>query len=122
MLTLSLPWPPRALSPNTRHGHWSSLARAKKSFRQACAFTARSQGATRIEAPEAAVSLVFVPPDRRARDLDNLIAAMKAGLDGLADVISIDDSRWTLTAVMARGEIGGLVRVEVSPCPAANVA
>ncbi|MFO1268569.1 MAG: hypothetical protein U1F25_13740 [Rubrivivax sp.] len=97
---------------------------AKKSFRQACALTARSQGARRIDAAELAISLVFVPPDRRARDLDNLIAAMKAGLDGLADVLGVDDSRWrhAKPPTIARGEIGGLVRVEVSPWQATNAA
>lgn len=115
-LTLTLPWPLAALSPNTRHSHWSQLARAKARYRAACAMTASSQGARPIKATELAVSLVFVPPDRRARDLDNLIASMKSGLDGLADVLCIDDSRWTLTARKACGdEIGGFVRVEVSP-------
>lgn len=118
MLTLTLPWPPRALSPNIRHAHWSVLARAKRLYRTACALTARQQGASQLTAPEAAISLTFVPPDRRHRDLDNCIASMKAGLDGLADAIGIDDSRWTLTAVIDPSQIGGFVRVEVSPWPA----
>lgn len=118
MLALTLPWPPRELSPNARHAHWSALARAKLQYRAACAVTARSQGAARIVAPELAVSLTFVPPDRRSRDLDNCISSMKAGLDGLADVLGVDDNRWTLTAVMDSDQIGGFVRVEVSPWPA----
>lgn len=117
MLTLTLPWPPRALNPNTRHAHWSKLATAKRRYRAACAIAARSQGVGATQAKEIAVSLVFVPPDRRARDLDNLIASMKAGLDGLADVLELDDSRWTLTARKA-DEVGGVVRVEVSQWPA----
>lgn len=116
MLTLTMPWPPRALSPNARHAHWATLARAKRAYRGACAWAARQQGAARIDAPALAVSMTFVPPDRRARDLDNCIAAMKAGIDGLADVLGIDDSRWTLTAVMGEAQSGGFVRVEVSPC------
>jgi crossover junction endodeoxyribonuclease RusA len=65
-----------------------------------------------------AVHLHFVPPDRRRRDLDNLIASMKAGLDGLADALGVDDSRWKLSAEApaAGGEVGGFVRVEVTPC------
>lgn len=114
MLTLTLPWPSSALSPNKRHAHWSVLARAKRNYRTACAYHARLQGAKRIEAPALAVSLTFVPPDRRARDLDNCIAAMKSGLDGLADVFGVDDSRWTLTATMGTPP-GGFVRVEVTP-------
>ena len=117
LLTLTLPWPPRDLNPNARHAHWALLARAKKRYRAACALTARSQGAGRVEAPELAVSMTFVPPDRRARDLDNCIGSMKAGLDGLADVLGVDDSRWALTATLDSGQIGGFVRVEVSPWP-----
>lgn len=115
VLKLTLPWPPSALSPNTRHAHWSQLSKAKGRYRAACYLTAKQQGAQRIEAPELAVSMTFVPPDRRARDLDNLIASMKSGLDGLSDALGVDDSRWTLTAVMARGSVGGMVRIEVSP-------
>lgn len=117
-MNLLLPWPPSALSPNARPTHWASLARAKKSYRHACAWTARSQGASLLLANRLAVHLRFVPPDRRGRDLDNCIASMKAGLDGLADVIGVDDSRWTLTAELAGGAIGGFVKVEVTTCPA----
>lgn len=42
------------------------------------------------------LSLTFYPPTRRSYDLDNLLARCKAGLDGLADVVGVDDSRWTL--------------------------
>ena len=110
-LILTLPWPPADLSPNAR-GHWSKLARAKKAYRAACAWTAKEQGARKVEADALAVRITFVPPDRRARDTDNMLASIKAGLDGLADVLGVDDSRWTLTIARA-DEVGGMVRVEV---------
>jgi crossover junction endodeoxyribonuclease RusA len=117
MLTLTLPWPPRELSPNTRHAHWSIMARAKRRYRSACALLARSQGASKLDVPELAVSMIFVPPDRRRRDLDNCISSMKAGLDGLADVLGVDDNRWTMTAVMDHSRVGGFVSVEVAAWP-----
>lgn len=41
------------------------------------------------------VELVFrPPPDHRERDRDNLLASMKAGLDGVASALQIDDSRF----------------------------
>ena len=46
---LILPWPPKELSPNFR-AHWAKLARAKKAYRAACAWTAKEQGAQHIEA------------------------------------------------------------------------
>lgn len=107
-----LPWPPATLSPNARQ-HWSALARAKKAYRQACADQALVQGIRRIDPAKLHVSLVFVPPNRRAHDLDNLLARMKSGLDGLADVLGVDDKHWSLS-ISKVDEIGGMVRVEVS--------
>lgn len=107
-----LPWPPATLSPNARQ-HWSALARAKKAYRRECAAQAQLQGLRRIEPAKLHVSLVFVPPNRRAHDLDNLLARMKSGLDGLADVLGVDDKHWSLSIAKA-DEIGGMVRVEVA--------
>ena len=92
-----------------------ALRAALSGFRAACAWTARSQGAARLAGPPEAlaVHLRFVPPDRRRRDLDNCIAAMKSGLDGLADVLGVDDNRWTLSAELLVGQVGGMVKVEV---------
>jgi len=114
MLTLTLPWPPSALNPNQRQ-HWRQHARHKARFRAACALQARAQGVGSLKAEKLAVRLSFVPPDRRRRDLDNLIAAMKSGLDGLADVLGVDDSHWRLQAELA-DVVGGMVKVEVTTC------
>jgi crossover junction endodeoxyribonuclease RusA len=54
-----------------------------------------------------------VPPDRRHRDLDNLLASIKAGLDGLADVWKVDDSKWSLQ-ITKSGEVGGWVEVQLT--------
>ena len=110
-LIFTLPWPPADLSPNSR-GHWSKLARAKKAYRAACAWIAKEQGAKRIEAERLHLTITFVPPNRRAHDLDNCLARLKSGLDGLADVLGVDDKAWTLTISKA-DEVGGMVRVEV---------
>lgn len=113
-MALVMPWPAmRELSPNWR-GHWAGKARAKKRLRAAWAAAALEQGARKIDAAALTVRLVFVPPDLRARDLDNLLASCKAGLDGLADVLGVDDSKWSL-AISRAEEKGGFVRVEVQP-------
>jgi crossover junction endodeoxyribonuclease RusA len=117
MIAITLPWPPSALSPNTRQ-HWSKLAKAKKSYREACAWTAKEQGAGRIDAAKLHVSLVFVPPNRRAFDLDNLLSRMKSGLDGLCDVLGVDDKHWSLTISKA-DQIGGMVKVRITAGPKA---
>ena len=90
---ICLPWPPKELSPNAR-GHWSKKAKAAKSYRHACRIITFASG---IKAPEGKVLLVleFVPPDRRERDDDNLVACFKAGRDGIADALGINDNRFT---------------------------
>lgn len=90
-----------------------ALARAKKAYREACAWTAKEQGLKRMDAQRLHLTLTFVPPNRRAHDLDNCLASLKAGLDGLADVLGVDDKYWSLTLHKA-DTIGGFVRVEVA--------
>lgn len=111
MSPLILPWPPSALSPNARL-HWTALAKAKKIYREECAWQAISQGWKRIDATKLHVTLVFVPPSRRAFDLDNCLARMKSGLDGLADVLGVDDKHWSFSISKA-DDVGGMVRVSV---------
>ncbi|MEG2582694.1 endonuclease [Comamonas sp.] len=111
VLNITLPWPPKELSPNARL-HWSKLARAKKAYRQVRAVQAKVQGAKRIQADKLHLSLTFYPPTRRAFDLDNALARMKSGLDGLADVLGVDDRHWSLSIARA-DEVGGMVKVEV---------
>ena len=83
-MRLVMPWPPAGLSPNARP-HWAALAKLKSQYRHACAMTALSQGARPVPAgTRLHLTLVFVPPTRHTHDLDNALARMKSGLDGLA--------------------------------------
>lgn len=114
MTTFTLPWPPAELSPN-RPTHFRVTARAKKRFREACYLVAISQGARTLEMPASgpvALTITLHPPCRRQRDLDNAIAAMKAGFDGLAAALKVDDSRFTWAQPpKLSDEIGGFVRI-----------
>ena len=111
--TVTLPWPPKSLSPNARL-HWAATSKSKAAYRYACRMLAKQAGISMPADARPLVSLLFVPPDRRARDRDNMLAAMKAGLDGLADAMGCDDSRWRL-AIEVADEIGGMVKVTVTP-------
>ena len=116
--SFELPWPPQELSPNYR-AHWTKTAKAKKRYRAACRAAGAAAGLAAI--PEGArdvfIALAFVLPDRRSRDLDNLLARMKSGLDGLADAMGVDDRHWRLAIEIAPEVVKGgavLVTVEVS--------
>ncbi|MCX5511230.1 MULTISPECIES: endodeoxyribonuclease RusA [Pseudomonas] len=118
MTELILPWPPAACSPNARV-HWTRKSKAAKTYRYACFLLARQAG---IQAPEgdALLMLEFVPPDRRRRDDDNLLAMFKAGRDGLADALGIDDNVFATQIRVSKETIkGGAVRIRIKPMEAA---
>ena len=109
MTEITLPWPPKELSPNARLHHMAHY-KAKKAYREVCKWQAIEQGLKPIQADRLHVHLEFFKPTKRAMDLDNMLARMKSGLDGLADVLKVDDSAWTLSIAFSQ-EIGGMVKV-----------
>lgn len=112
MREVTLPWPPTALSPNARV-HWAKRARAASAYRMACGWACKAAG---LEAPEGDridLFVVFVPPTRRNRDDDNLVASFKAGRDGIADALGIDDRRFRVHPSVS-DELGGFVRVRLA--------
>lgn len=125
-LEITLPWPPRALNPNSR-GHWSKKAKAAEMYRYSCKiisletiqaqkYDAKALHALVVGGHELHVSLDYYPPNRRARDDDNIIAAFKSGRDGLADALGIDDCNFRIHPFLHRDEVvnGGEVRVGIT--------
>lgn len=110
---VTLPWPARALSPNTRL-HWAPKAKAVRAARDAAFWlTWQAQGGKRPGWPAAALDVTFCPPDKRSRDRDNLIASLKHGQDGMSDALGIDDARFIPTYRMGDPVKGGAVVVTV---------
>jgi len=58
------------------------------------------------------VKITFYPPDKRHRDADNMIASMKAGFDGVADALKVDDKLFRPTFVFS-DEVKGMVKFEI---------
>lgn len=111
--TVFLPWPDKRLSPNARQ-HWAALAKAKRTAKLYTYHLALEAGVTKIDADKVLVRYSFFPPSRRAYDLDNLVASMKAAADGLALAIGVDDSKWEI-AISPRGPVekNGMVKVDI---------
>lgn len=106
-------WPASVLSPNSRE-HWTKRAKFKKSQRLEWATLARASRMTAPREGKVDVRLEFIPTDRRPRDADNMLASCKAGLDGLADALGVNDSRFRITFDMGEPVKGGAcVRVWV---------
>ena len=99
-------WPASVLSPNSRE-HWTKRAKYKKAQRNEWAMIALHAKAKAPRDGKIDVRLEFVPSDRRPRDLDNCLAAVKSGLDGLADALGVNDSRFRITFDMGEPVKGG---------------
>lgn len=106
-LTIILPWPPAALSPNGRPGRWKK-ASAVKAYRKACADAAWNAGLSPMDAMTLA-ELTFCPPNARKRDDDNVIASFKSGQDGLADAMGADDADFRPIRTIGQPVEGGAV-------------
>ncbi len=106
-------WPDSILSPNSR-AHWALRAKAKKAQRAEWAALAHVSSMKAPREGKVEVRLEFIPSDRRPRDADNLLASCKSGLDGLADAMRVNDSRFRITFDMGEPVKGGAcVKVSV---------
>jgi crossover junction endodeoxyribonuclease RusA len=98
-MIVSLPFPDKSLFPNAKNGrHWGGPHPAKVEARL-FGWVAAKQAQLKHEAFKddggpIPVSIVFCQPDKRRRDLDNMLAAMKSALDGVAEALGVDDSRF----------------------------
>lgn len=108
---LSLPWPPKELSPNARV-HWRQRHKHAQAYRQACALLTK---AARVIIPAGKLYfwVEFCPPNRRSYDDDNLLARFKAGRDGVADGLGVDDRNFMTTMWVGHPVSGGAVNVQI---------
>lgn len=87
---LELPWPPAILNPNNeKQAKWfyGKKATAKNKHKYDCMLLAKTAK------PMHEFKVEIYPPDKRRRDIQNIIAAMKWGIDGIAESWGIDDSQ-----------------------------
>lgn len=95
MLTITLPLPPKELSPNARV-HWRVKALKVKGYRQAAMEEAMVAARdARMEAPFSWVRIkaTFFHTQNRGRDADNALASLKSAFDGLADAGIVTNDR-----------------------------
>ena len=117
-MRIELPWPDSSLAPNRKNGrHWGAVHSAKvKRLADARYLTLYAMRSTGYVPPAGALalSLTFCPPDRRRRDLDNLL---KGALDALvhAQVIRDDSLIDRLTLERCNVVTDGKLLVTVEP-------
>lgn len=108
MKEIVLPWPPSELHPNAR-AHFHAKARRARAYRETAFVTAKESGATGMG--NVTICLDFHPPDKRRRDLDGMLSAVKSGLDGIADALGVDDYGFALRLTRCDPVKGGRVVV-----------
>lgn len=123
-IELTLPWPDPKLSPNAR-AHWAAVNRAKRMARddayrltlhalRGCEYVPPESGPIRVE-------LTFCPAQERKRDRDNFQAACKAALDGIAEALGINDSRFYPVSDWGEKRKPGAVVVRIGAAAPATV-
>ena len=111
--TVSLPWPPSCLSPNSR-AHWRVKAKAAAKARRDAAIACQAAGVRALPWDAMQVAITFCAPTRRPYDLDNALARCKSLLDGVADATGVDDSQWNYTITRGETVKGGAVVITLS--------
>jgi Holliday junction resolvase RusA-like endonuclease len=97
--------------------HWASTSKLRAQAKDtAIILTIQAMAGKRRTdlCEEIPVVITFVQPDKRRRDRDNLLAALKPALDGIAIALSVDDSQFEpVTICRQYGAKPGAVRVQI---------
>lgn len=120
MIEVTLPFPAPELFPNRSKGrHWGETKTARAAAHEAAyTLTYKAVNGFKGKWPDLTtdvpLTLTFCQPDKRGRDADNMLAAAKHLLDGVASALTINDKRFSPITIK-RGEVvkGGALLVQV---------
>ena len=95
-MILKMPWPDPSLWPNRSMGKsWHAKHKAKVAAREAGFYAVKqAKDAPKFPPGPIALSIVFCASTARRFDLDGALSACKPMLDGIAQGLGIDDSRF----------------------------
>ena len=90
-MIITLPFPDMRLSPNRSKGHhWATTAKLRKQARIAGFMaTLEASKGVKMVAGKRPIKITFI--GNRMGDVDNLLAALKPTLDGVADGLKCND-------------------------------
>jgi crossover junction endodeoxyribonuclease RusA len=92
MTPIILPWPPSSLSGHAKGG-WHTKAAATRKQREWARLATLEAKPTVPAVGDIALNIRFVPPDRRG-DRTNFANRIKAGIDGIAEALGVNDARF----------------------------
>lgn len=110
MITLTLPWPP-SVNHYWRHVDGKTLiSKAGRAYRKAVADQVLIQRGAKMLAGRLHVAIDAHVPDKRRRDLDNLL---KSVLDSLTHAGCWLDDEQIDALMIVRAPIGGMLKVRI---------
>jgi len=123
MITIELPFPHPDLNPNRSNGKRVLTSGLRKKARSDAFYLTR-QILKKYAFPASVllgdipISITFIQPDKHRRDRDNLLAAFKPSLDGVADALGINDCHFEPVAISREfGKKPGCVLVVIGDFP-----
>lgn len=127
-LIIKLPFPDSRLMPNRKNGkHWTSTVEVKNGQKTEAAICTKQ--ALRLAGPQnygqesIPLSLLFLCPDKRHRDIDNLLAAAKPIIDAVAQELGVNDRQFKPVLLdSALGPKGGALIAAVGVSIVSGVA
>lgn len=93
-MRVELPWPPSSLSGHAKgNGKWAKIRATKQLRADAATLTRAAGGVLLPEDGDIAIVIRFEPPNNRG-DRYNFPARAKPLVDGVADALGVNDSRF----------------------------
>ena len=111
-MVIELPYPHKALWPNGS-AHWGLKAREAKKLRQMAAWATKAAKPSFSDGPFALHITCFPKAKGPAPDRDNIIAAAKHAIDGIADALGVNDRHFAAPTVTISDERTGQFTITV---------
>lgn len=107
---LTLPWYPKELNPNSSC-HFHVKAKKKAIYKNECYWLTKMANIPKADYKE--LSIIFYKPNKRYMDLDNMLASIKSGLDGMCLALEIDDRVFKKITIEIAENIGGMIKIDI---------
>ena len=107
---LTFPWYPKELNPNSSC-HFHVKAKKKASYKNECYCLTKMAKMPKSDYKE--LHIIFYKPNRRHMDLDNMLASIKSGLDGMCNDLEMDDRCFKKITIEIAKDIGVMVKIYI---------
>ena len=107
---ITFAWPYKELNPNSS-AHFQVKAKKKAIYKTDCYYLTKMANIPKADYKE--MHIIFYKPNRRYMDLDNMLASMKSGLDGMCMALEIDDRCFKKITIEVAENIGGMVKIDL---------